>query len=649
MSEQVDYYQAFYDKVNSDKELSVAYGLLRYLFIKNIQFEDRNLFLGEEFKDWDKNTYSLLINKIRRMYNTSFTIEDITNLWNGGDAKITYSKETIRQKIRDFERNGNNINQFFFSKNNKDDILNYIYTSWFKEDREVVKNILSEIHNGITEKYADYNQDELLSNLDKELMTFFLKDIDRLSLTLDTSKVVSEKENTLIFESFEEKRKALQNLEEQIKEKYSLLIDDFSSKYFLTLYGDLRLPLTNIPIEFLSKSQNISIDTGKMIVKLGESIYNFDIPTVKTEIKKGDKSVTPKQGNFQKVYNTAFVSEFMKFLREDLGRSNRQYKTVRFYNFPTRKEIYDSLIELKYDKELLIFRVGEYNNKIIAIILNRLISNFASARSKLDDLRMIFIIFFGIHYQATFNKYYKLSEEFPRYIMEKFILLSGQFFNYTLTNILFEIPDDYIAKMSTLYESGEFQNQLNFFNSNFNYINDRIKTIYCTFFLPALKQIEKIDGEGYIELSEFLKILNENSQVEGERKRINYSESCLMVKIIEIENSYNKIKNQLCSEFDYVQKNNGNEILLDKYLNNIADKLIKDVARHFNSFMFGDQFADWHVHFRKGSFYDKFETEFLAFKTELGDGIVNFINEKQFSDTDRTLLTEYLSLIGISI
>lgn len=649
MSEQVDYYQAFHDKVNSDKELSVGYGLLRYVFMENIQFEDRNLFLGEEFKDWDKNTYSLLINKIRRLYNTTFTIEDITNLWNNGDAKISYSKETIRQKIRDFERDEENINQCFFSKNNKDEILNYIYTSWFKEDRETIKDILSEIHNGMIEKYADYSKNELLLNLDKELFMNFLKDIDRLSLTLDTSKVVSKKENTFIFESFEEKKKALQNLEEQIKKKYNLLIDSFTSKYFHTLYGILRFPLTNVPIEFLSKSQGISIDTEKKIVKLGGNVYDFDTPTVKTEIKKGDKSVNLKQGNFQKVYNIAFVSEFMKFLREDLEKSNRQYKTVRYYNFPTRKEIYDNLIKLKHDKELLIFRVGEYNNKIIAIILKRLISNFTSAISELDDLRMIFTIFFGIHYRATFNKYYKLFEAFPRYIMENFILLSGQFFNYTLTNILFETPDDYIAKMSTLYERGEFQNQLNLFNSNFNYINERIKIIYCTFFLPALKQLEKIDGEGYIELSGFLKILNENSQVEGERERINYSESCLMVKITEIENSYNKVKNRLCSEFDYVQKNNGDEAFLDKYLNNIADKLVKDVVRHFNSFMFVDQSADWQVHFRKGSFYNKFEIEFLTFKTKLKDKITDFVNEKQFSDTDRMLLREYLSFIGIRI
>ncbi len=50
----------------------------------------------------------------------------------------------------------------------------------------------------------------------------------------------------------------------------------------------------------------------------------------------------------------------------------------------------------------------------------------------------------------------------------------------------------------------------------------------------------------------------------------------------------------------------------------------------------------WDIHCKKGSFYDKFDIEFLKFKAEMENQISNFVEEKQFSDLDKLLLNEYL-------
>ena len=66
-----------------------------------------------------------------------------------------------------------------------------------------------------------------------------------------------------------------------MKQKYNLFIDEFSSKYSLMIYGDLRAPLTNISFEFLSNCRAIIVDFKYKIVKIGEKHYDFDIPVVK--------------------------------------------------------------------------------------------------------------------------------------------------------------------------------------------------------------------------------------------------------------------------------------------------------------------------------------------------------------------------------
>ena len=49
----------------------------------------------------------------------------------------------------------------------------------------------------------------------------------------------------------------------------------------------------------------------------------------------------------------------------------------------------------------------------------------------------------------------------------------------------------------------------------------------------------------------------------------------------------------------------------------------------------------------KEHFYDKFDIEFLKFKSEIISKLGDFIKEKQFSDKDELLLREYLDTLGI--
>ena len=54
------------------------------------------------------------------IYESNFTINDIYTLWNNGDVRIYFDKDTIRKKVREFEKNLDNMNQAFFSKQDKD-------------------------------------------------------------------------------------------------------------------------------------------------------------------------------------------------------------------------------------------------------------------------------------------------------------------------------------------------------------------------------------------------------------------------------------------------------------------------------------------------------------------------------------------------
>ena len=649
MENNIYYQQKFQNLISVSKSLSIGYGILRYVYLREELNKGVHEFLGEKFKTWDDSISEFLLAKMSNIYESNFTINDIYTLWNNGDVRIYFDKDTIRKKVREFEKNLDNMNQAFFSKQDKDELLKIINETWFGKEYKKISHILFEINKGLTQKYSDRSQDEMLLSLDKKLFLIPFEGIVEMGLELDTSRVIKQENDYYIFKSLEDKRKTLQNLEEQVKQKYNLFIDEFSSKYSLMIYGDLRAPLTNISFEFLSNCRAIIVDFKDKIVKIGEKHYDFDIPVVKTESKAGDKKSKIKQGNYQKVYNSAFVSEFIKFLREDLGKSNRQYRKVRYFDFPTRKEIYDNLLKLKSDKERLIFRVGEYNNKIIASILESVISSCCTTLSKMYELRQIFIIFFGIHYQVTFYKYYSIAEEFPNYIMEKIIFLSGLYFDYTLKNILFESSEEYATKMINLNIQEEHQEQLDLFNSKYNQINYYVKEIYTDRFIPFLKKLNEIEGNGYIELSKLLQILIEGFDEQVGENPSRYEESCLMTKIIRIENSFNKIKERLDDEFYYIETNHGDESMLVKYLENISDKLVKDASRHFNSFMFDDLSNDWTVHSSKGTFYDKFDIEFLKFKSEIISKLGDFIKEKQFSDKDELLLREYLDTLGIRI
>jgi hypothetical protein len=649
MENNIYYQQKFQNLISVSKSLSIGYGILRYVYLREELNKGVHEFLGEKFKTWDDSISEFLLAKMSNIYESNFTINDIYTLWNNGDVRIYFDKDTIRKKVREFEKNLDNMNQAFFSKQNKDELLKIINETWFGKEYKKISHILFEINKGLTQKYSDRSQDEILLSLDKKLCLTPFEGIVEMGFELDTSRVIKQENDYYIFKSLEDKRKTLQNLEEQVKQKYNLFIDEFSSKYSLMIYGDLRAPLTNISFEFLSNCRAIIVDFKDKIVKIGEKHYDFDIPVVKTESKAGDKKSKIKQGNYQKVYNSAFVSEFIKFLREDLGKSNRQYRKVRYFDFPTRKEIYDNLLKLKSDKERLIFRVGEYNNKIIASVLESVISSCCTTLSKMYELRQIFIIFFGIHYQVTFYKYYSIAEEFPNYIMEKIIFLSGLYFDYTLKNILFESSEEYATKMIDLNIQEEHQEQLDLFNSKYNQINYYVKEIYTDRFIPFLKKLNEIEGNGYIELSKLLQILIEGFDEQVGENPSRYEESCLMTKIIRIENSFNKIKERLDDEFYYIETNHGDESMLVKYLENISDKLVKDASRHFNSFMFDDLSNDWTVHSSKGTFYDKFDIEFLKFKSEIISKLGDFIKEKQFSDKDELLLRKYLDTLGIRI
>lgn len=649
MENNIYYQQKFQNLISVSKSLSIGYGILRYVYLREELNKGVHEFLGEKFKTWDDSISEFLLAKMSNIYESNFTINDIYTLWNNGDVRIYFDKDTIRKKVREFEKNLDNMNQAFFSKQDKDELLKIINETWFGKEYKKISHILFEINKGLTQKYSDRSQDEILLSLDKKLCLTPFEGIVEMGFELDTSRVIKQENDYYIFKSLEDKRKTLQNLEEQVKQKYNLFIDEFSSKYSLMIYGDLRAPLTNISFEFLSNCRAIIVDFKDKIVKIGEKHYDFDIPVVKTESKAGDKKSKIKQGNYQKVYNSAFVSEFIKFLREDLGKSNRQYRKVRYFDFPTRKEIYDNLLKLKSDKERLIFRVGEYNNKIIASVLESVISSCCTTLSKMYELRQIFIIFFGIHYQVTFYKYYSIAEEFPNYIMEKIIFLCGLYFDYTLKNILFESSEEYATKMIDLNIQEEHQEQLDLFNSKYNQINYYVKEIYTDRFIPFLKKLNEIEGNGYIELSKLLQILIEGFDEQVGENPSRYEESCLMTKIIRIENSFNKIKERLDDEFYYIETNHGDESMLVKYLENISDKLVKDASRHFNSFMFDDLSNDWTVHSSKGTFYDKFDIEFLKFKSEIISKLGDFIKEKQFSDKDELLLRKYLDTLGIRI
>ena len=414
----------FIDYVYNDRQLSIAYNLLRHVFLMNTLDRGTYKLLGHEFNQWDEDTFNLLINKLQKLYHEKFTVDSITNLWNSGDSTIHYDKETIRKKLRIFEKREDILNQYLFSLNDKLEILKYVYCSLFGKDTEIIGKVLCTIHEEIPQKYSSNSKGKTSNEFERKLNLYYLKDIEKLGLTLDISNISSKNEEFIIFKSIEDKIKALLNIEEQIERKYHIKFKKTSSKYCTASIGGLKYPLTNIPIDFLQYNDNIIINEQDCFLTIEDRFFYFDIPYFTTEIKSENTKTKFKEGNLQKVYNAPFVSEFIKFLREDLENSNRTFKKVHYYDFPTRNEIYNSLLTLKDNKELLIDQVGFINNQIIIIILSRLIDSFFAKINLMNNLYSILVIFCGIHYKATFNKYYNLSDKLISSILNTILYLS---------------------------------------------------------------------------------------------------------------------------------------------------------------------------------------------------------------------------------
>ena len=453
----------FIDYVYNDRQLSIAYNLLRHVFLMNTLERGTYKLLGHEFNQWDEDTFNLLINKLQKLYHEKFTVDSITNLWNSGDSTIHYDKETIRKKLRIFEKREDILNQYLFSLNDKLEILKYVYWSLFGKDAEIIGKVLCTIHEEIPQKYSSNSKGQTSNEFERKLNLYYLKDIEKLGLTLDISNISSKNEEFIIFKSIEDKIKALLNIEEQIERKYHIKFKKTSSKYCTASIGGLKYPLTNIPIDFLKYNDNIIINEQDCFLTIEDRFFYFDIPYFTTEIKSENTKTKFKEGNLQKVYNASFVSEFIKFLREDLEKSNRTFKKVHYYDFPTRNEIYNSLLTLKDNKELLIDQVGFINNQIIIIILSRLIDSFFAKINLMNNLHSILVIFCGIHYKATFNKYYNLSDKLISSILNIILYLSSKFFCYTLQNILFEDDRSYCSKFNLYFESQDIDNQIYLF------------------------------------------------------------------------------------------------------------------------------------------------------------------------------------------
>ena len=633
---------AFNDFVYNDKQLSISYNLLRHVFLMNITDRGTHKFLGEEFNQWDKNTFNQLIDKLRKLYQKKYTANSITNLWNSGDSTIHYDKETIRKKLRNFEKREDILNQYLFSLNDKLEILEYVYYSLFNEDTHIIKKVLRTIYEEISQKYSSDSKNQTSSEFERRLNLYYLEDIEKLGLVLDISNISYRNDDFIIFKSIEDKIKALQNIEEQIEKKYHIKFKGISSKYCTASVGDLKYPLTNIPIEFLKYDDNIVINEQDRFLTIKDKVYNFDIPYFTTEIKSENVKTKFKEGNLQKVYNAPFVSEFIKFLREDLDKSNRTFNKIHYYDFPTRNEIYNSLLTLKDNKEFLIDQVGFINNQIIIIILTRLIDSFFVKINLMNNLHSILVIFCGIHYKSTFKKYYNLSDKLISRISNTILYLSSNFFCYTLQNILFEDDITYRSKFNLYFENQDLDSHIDLFELYLEYSYQCVKVLYRDTLFPLIN-----NENDYCNIKGLLSNFNEMMKVKGINRKINSENSCLMREITSIEKSYQKIKNRIEEEYKFYDGENPQ--MLDKYFMNLSDKLVKDVEKRFNSFMLGDLNLNWDVYFQKGIFYDKFELEYKKFISQLKIDIPVFMVEMNFSDNDIKLMKVYLDTIGFII
>ena len=121
MENNIYYQQKFQNLISVSKSLSIGYGILRYVYLREELNKGVHEFLGEKFKTWDDSISEFLLAKMSNIYESNFTINDIYTLWNNGDVRIYFDKDTIRKKVREFEKNLDNMNQAFFSKQDKDE------------------------------------------------------------------------------------------------------------------------------------------------------------------------------------------------------------------------------------------------------------------------------------------------------------------------------------------------------------------------------------------------------------------------------------------------------------------------------------------------------------------------------------------------
>ena len=89
--------------------------------------------------------------------------------------------------------------------------------------------------------------------------------------------------------------------------------------------------------------------------------------------------------------------------------------------------------------------------------------------------------------------------------------------------------------MINLNIQGEHQEQLDLFNSKYNQSDYYVKEIYTDRFIPFLKKLNEIEGNGYIELSKLLQILIEGFDKQVGENPSRYEESCLMTRIVLIK------------------------------------------------------------------------------------------------------------------
>lgn len=240
MENNIYYQQKFQNLISVSKSLSIGYGILRYVYLREELNKGVHEFLGEKFKTWDDSISEFLLAKMSNIYESNFTINDIYTLWNNGDVRIYFDKDTIRKKVREFEKNLDNMNQAFFSKQDKDELLKIINETWFGKEYKKISHILFEINKGLTQKYSDRSQDEMLLSLDKKLFLIPFEGIVEMGLELDTSRVIKQENDYYIWELYTSLHQSQDVVLQQYRKK-TISVWKSSFHYFNSSYSNSLL------------------------------------------------------------------------------------------------------------------------------------------------------------------------------------------------------------------------------------------------------------------------------------------------------------------------------------------------------------------------------------------------------------------------